>query len=129
LNGNVRIAIDSAELTADSGSATVEGDELTRFTLIGEPVRITHVIEARDTVVTGEARMISYDRDSDTFEMQGDVRFASGAGDNAITACSLTYRLKEMTFNMPPERGCDRAFSAERSRNAEETRGGPSADP
>lgn len=128
LRGSIRIVIDGTELTADSGSAIADGDEISKLSLTGSPVRITHAIEGSDSLVTGEARSISYDRSSDTFELQGDVQFASNAGESAITACSLTFKPEEMTFNMPPEEGCERAFSLERS-SSEEARDEPSAGP
>jgi lipopolysaccharide transport protein LptA len=89
LTGNVRIAVGTALMEAESAVFTYAKGRLSRGVLEGTPVSFTDVDEAKQTSVTGTAGKISYDNVAGTLRMTGDasVVFAS----REIIGCDLVY--------------------------------------
>lgn len=96
LSGDVLVAVDSAELHADSAVFVFEADELVSFALSGAPAVVTDFIEESGTPLRGSARDILYAAENSTLKLDGDVRFE--VGEDGIDTCGLTYHLEEKSF-------------------------------
>jgi lipopolysaccharide transport protein LptA len=97
LNGDVRVSVDSAQLSADSATFVFSADELIGFDLIGSPAALSDVIDERNAKLSGTAHRIAYDKAGETVQLTGDVSFA--VDDNEIATSAVTYNLKEQSFN------------------------------
>lgn len=95
LTTNVRIAFETAELTADSAVFRFRDNELAFVELSGEPVELRDVIESASVV--GTAERITYDNRTGTAEMAGRARLTRGA--NEYLGCDLVYNLNEKTLD------------------------------
>ncbi|MDX1561440.1 MAG: LptA/OstA family protein [Gammaproteobacteria bacterium] len=95
--GNVRIALDSAELLADSARFQLEAGEFVFGELTGTPVTISDYIDERELEVRGSADTLSYDRRERTLRMLGQVTL--GVGSDQLTGCDWIYNLDRQTVS------------------------------
>ena len=96
LSDEVRLAFDTTEILAGEAKFTFEANELVLAELSGNPVEMSDYIEERDTRVSGTATSISYDARTGAVRLIGQATLM--IGDNEVTACDLTYNLREKTY-------------------------------
>lgn len=94
--GGVSIAVETAVLTAATATFAFEDSALAFGELNGEPVEITDVVDAQQTV-HGTADRIVFDNDAGTAALYGRATLSIGA--NEYTGCDLVYHFAEKTFN------------------------------
>ena len=94
--GGVSIAVETARLTATTATFAFKNGALAFGELDGEPVEITDVVEA-DQTVHGTADRIVFDNDARTAALFGRATLSIGA--NEYTGCDLVYHFDEKTFN------------------------------
>ena len=106
--GNIRIAIDSALITAEEASFTFKDQKLITAALRGAPVVFEDTAPQREGPVLGRAGSIEYDNVEGTLRMMGQV--ALSVGRYETTGCDLIYYLNEEDFTTGSS-DCDEPFT------------------
>ncbi|HEX6996697.1 MAG TPA: LptA/OstA family protein [Gammaproteobacteria bacterium] len=89
LTGNVRIAVDTALLEADSATFKFDDRELVLAELHGDPAAFTDSSPERDEEARGGASSLSYDYREQTLRLAGNAWLS--IGQNEIRGCDLMY--------------------------------------
>lgn len=95
-DGNLRIAIGTALISAQSASFVFENQALVSGEMRGEPVVFEETEPKREGPVLGRAERIRYDSQAGTVQFIGKVALSVGPYD--ITGCDLIYFLEDEDF-------------------------------
>ena len=95
--GSVRVAVESAVLTAASATFIFSEGKLLSGELLGAPVEITDFIDEQQTTVRGTAERIVFDNEGQTAALYGEATLTLGS--NEYSGCDLIYHLADRTFN------------------------------
>ena len=106
--GNVRIAIDTARISAQEASFTFENQMLMSAALFGDPVVFEDTAPEREGPVKGTSDSIEYDNVESTIRMLGHVTLTVGPYDTR--GCDLIYYLNEEDFTTGSS-DCDEPFT------------------
>jgi lipopolysaccharide export system protein LptA len=124
LVGELRIALDTTELLADSAVFAFEADEIVHGEITGTPIVITDLIEERGETVKGLAEGIAFDGPSRTLTMAGRATFT--LGDDEYRGCELIYNLRDKTLKLG---STDPACDAQLLIGAPEREAPPTSEP
>jgi len=103
--GHVRIAFETATLSADSAVFRFAANALVMGELSGRPVELRDYIAEQDTTVTGTAEKIVYDNRDGTARMSGQARLTRG--ENEYLGCDMiVYNLNEKTLDLSGSPDC-----------------------
>lgn len=94
--GNVRVVIDTATVTAQGAVFSFTEQELVLGEIWGAPVTFEDASPERDDPVVGQAERLRYDNLGGTVELLG--RVALTVGPYQTTGCDLVYFLDTETF-------------------------------
>jgi len=103
LNGNVRIAFDTTEITAGRASFEFADGELVFGELIGTPVVMTDQVEDRPPL-SATAEKLTVDKRTSVLRLDGESTLIQGG--NEIKGCNLVYDLDEKSFRFGTSETC-----------------------
>ena len=125
--GNVRIGIGTARISARSASFVFENQLLISGDMRGDPVVFEETAPDREGPVLGRAERLHYDSDAGTMQFVGKVSLSVGPYDT--TGCDLVYFLREEDFTSGSSE-CEEPFTMIFSPSeAEESEGNASSTP
>lgn len=107
LRGHVRIAIDSATITASRATFAFADGALVSGELTGQPATLEDSIPAKNETVRATAERISYDNVGQIARMQGDASLTTGT--TQMTGCDILYDLRGGTMDSGSEQ-CSEPF-------------------
>lgn len=91
--GNVRIAIDSANIEASTAEVTFQAHELLIVRLRGDPAMFEDFSAAREEPIRGGASLLEFDRTERTLRMTDGAWLSEGS--NEFRGCDLIYDIDE----------------------------------
>lgn len=97
LRGHVRIALDSAAITASRATFVFANGTLVSGDLTGEPAMLQDSIPEKNETVRATAERIGYDNVSGIARMQGDASLTTGT--TQMTGCDILYDLRAGTMD------------------------------
>ncbi len=92
-SGNVRIAIDSANIESTHAQVIFAGHELLSVELRGDPAVFEDLSATREHPIQGGARLLEYDRSNRTIRMTDGAWLSEGP--NEFRGCDLIYDIDQ----------------------------------